>query len=127
MSEFPDFPAFEPLFTAYAPVPLYLELLNLNRGSEDATALLRKLLAENSDLTPQIIALLDESNWRPQLVGASAIGLGSANEPSLTALWRAFDSGSRVSPQLAAIALITQARHCRHWLIFASACRNIRG
>lgn len=41
---------------------------------------------------------------RAQLV--AAMGLGAANEESRDALWRAFDSGSWVSPQLVAVAFL---------------------
>ena len=105
-SPFPNYPVFQPLFEQAEDisVPLYLTLLNLGRGSEKATARLRQILKDQDDLTPQITALFDDFNWRPQLVGAVALGLGITGTKSRAALWRAFDSGSWVSPQLAAIA-----------------------
>ena len=118
---FPKYAAFQPLFERAegVPVPLYLTLLNFNVGSgyEIAIATLERVLGQNTDLTSEIVALLDDFPWRPQLVGAAAMGLGAANEESRAALWRAFDGGSWVSPQLAAIAFLVdedfeaQARH----------------
>lgn len=58
-------------------VPLYLTLLNLGKGSEVAVAVLERLMGTDADLTPQIVALLDDFNW-----------------------------GNRVSPQLAAVAFL---------------------
>lgn len=107
-SPFPKFPAFQPMFERAedVPVPIYLTLLNLGNGSELAVTILRRILEGDTNLTPQIVALLADFNWRPQLVGAVAMGLGAANEESRAALWQAFDSGSWVSPQLAAIAFL---------------------
>ena len=67
---------------------------------------IREILDANANLTPQIVALLDDYNWRPQLVGAVTMGLGVAGETSRDALWHAFDSGSWVSPRLAVIAFL---------------------
>ena len=105
---FANYPAFQPMFEPAEdiPVPVYLTLLNLGSGSELAITILRRILGGNTDLTPQVVALLADFNWRPQLVGAVAMGLGAANEESRDALWHAFDSGSWVSPQLAAIAFL---------------------
>ena len=107
-SPFPKFPIFQPMFERAedVPIPLHLTLLNLGKGSEVAVAALERLMGTDADLTPQVVALLADFNWRPQLVGAVAMGLGAANEESRDALWRAFDSGSWVSPQLAAIAFL---------------------
>ena len=105
---FPKYAAFQPMFehAESVPVPLYLTLLNLGGGCEVALKRLRQVLDSNADLTPQIVALLDELNWPPQLVGALAMHFGAANEESRVALWQAFDSGSWVSPQLAASAFL---------------------
>ena len=105
---FAKYPAFQPMFEPVGdiPVPVYLTLLNLGSGSELAITILRRILGGDTDLTPQVVALLADFNWRPQLVGAVAVGLGAANEESRNALWRAFDSGSWVSPQLAAVAFL---------------------
>ena len=107
-SPFAKYPAFQPMFEPAEdiPVPVYLTLLNLGSGSETAITILRHILGGDTDLTPQVVALLADFNWRPQLVGAVALRLGTANEESRDALWRAFDSGSWVSPQLAAIAFL---------------------
>ena len=107
-SPFPKFPISQPMFERAedVPVPLHLTLLNLGSGSEIAITILRRILEGDTELTPQVVALLADFNWRPHLVGAVAMGLGAANEMSRDALWRAFDSGSWVSPQLAAIAFL---------------------
>ena len=105
---FAKYPAFQPMFERAedVPVPVYLVLLNVSIGSEIAITILRRILEGDTELMPQVVALLADFNWRPQLVGAVAMGLGAANEESRDALWRAFDSGSWVSPQLAAIAFL---------------------
>ncbi len=107
-SPFPKYPAFQPLFehAEGVPVPLHLTLLNLSDDCQIALERIRRILEGIADLTPQLVALLDDYNWRPQLVGAVAMELGAAKEESRAALWRAFDSGSWVSPQLAAVAFL---------------------
>ena len=95
-SPFAKYPAFQPMFEPAEdiPVPVYLTLLNLGSGSELAITILRRILGGDTDLTPQVVALLADFNWRPQLVGAVAMGLGAANEESRDALWHAFCSNT---------------------------------
>lgn len=86
--------------------------------------LLKSAIVDSGDqLTEEIGALLAYENWRPQLVGISAM-LMAKDTASLPALWMAIDRPSWVSPQLAAAASLldpafeTSARlrlerHCR--------------
>ena len=105
-SESPDF---EPMFKVSKDfsLPPYLMLLNLNRESIPAMNLLKRITSQDIDLTDQIVALLADMNWRPHLIAAIAMALGSSSPKSVEKLWQTFDSGSWVSPQLAAVASIT--------------------
>ena len=87
-------------------VPLYLTLLNLHNDSAVALKAIRYIISGGSDLSQQVVALLNDLNWRPQLVGATAIGLGAGSTDTIAALWQAIDSGSWTSPQLGAIAFL---------------------
>lgn len=93
-----DFGNFAPLFGSGAP---YLGLLHLMKPPID---LLRSAILVSGDtLAEHIEPLLAHENWRPQLVGISAM-LMAKNIESLPALWMAIDRPSWVSPQLTAAA-----------------------
>ena len=85
--------------------PGYLNLLHIDE--RDTLIALKAILWEDRDLSAQIVALLSEMDWRPQLVGATTMALGAADKATCAALWEAFDSGSWVAPQLAAAAFLT--------------------
>lgn len=88
-------------------VSVCLKLLNLGgREAEDAVAAVRMAMQQSADLDAELLALLDEVDWRAHLPAAVAIGLGYADSRVVEALWRAFDRGSWVSPQLAAAAFL---------------------
>ena len=81
----------------------YLKLLNLL--SEDISVLsdVAAVVRSCSRAGDEIIAMLAGDNWRPHLVAAAAIVVGDLREAAvLEALWRRFDKGSMVSPQIAA-------------------------
>ena len=69
------YPAFQPLFEGVngVSVPLYLTLLSLGDGCKTALTQVRRILDAKANLTPH-------------LVGAVAMGLGAASEPSRAAL-----------------------------------------
>ena len=54
----------------------------------------------------EVIAMFDGSYWRTHLVAASAVAWGVDSCAVLLALWQAFDRGTFVSPQLAAVAFL---------------------
>jgi len=98
-----NFPTFSPIFERGT---IYLGFLHFD--SEDlheAVAFIRDACINSKNLSGEIKALLAEDGWREHLLAATAI-LTQKNLPSDTnkELWRAFDKGSWVSPQLAVIA-----------------------
>ena len=112
VSPFEKFPSFRPMFEKAdgAPIATYMELLDLGVNSKSAVTKMRQLLQSNRDLTSEIIALLEDINWRPQIVAAVAMGLSKKYALSCCdALWKAFDSGSWVLPQLAAVAFLVDS------------------
>lgn len=104
------YPSFGALFEAQqgSTVSLYLELLNLAdpHGTELAVSAIQRSLMLSPDSDAEIVALLEDVNWRSQLVGATAILIGGASDRTLAALWHAMDCGSWVSPQLAVTAFL---------------------
>jgi len=104
--KFPEWPAFEPMFSKPPgfTVPPYLELLNFGEGSEAAIDLLVSIIDNHANFDREVIALLADFNWRPQLVGAVAVAMQCATPRSIKGIWKALDMGSWVSPQLAAVA-----------------------
>jgi hypothetical protein len=107
------FPSFELLFQRANDIPLlYLTLLRLseNVGGNAGLQGIRAAIQRSSDLDREVVALLEEVNWRPNLVGAAAVALGAASSRTLAALWAAADQGSWVSPQLAAVASMADSQ-----------------
>jgi hypothetical protein len=97
------FGVFSPLFDSE---PGYLELLHLD-GSKSNLAVSRVIECGrlSSDPFLDIGRMLDEANWRP-LVAAVALSVLGYNRVAFTKLWSAFDAGSWVTPQLAAVAYL---------------------
>lgn len=97
------FPSFSPIFEAGT---LYLAFLHLH-GSElpAAFAFVRNACASSVRPANEIKSLLEEVGWREHLVAAAAILTNKdlVNEVA-DDLWRTFDTGSWVSPQLAVVA-----------------------
>ena len=94
-----QFGSFAQLFTEEV---LYLHLLNLGDATKAITTI-QKVIQESNDLEKEIQNLLENINWRPHLVaGVALLMIDSMN---LSAdVWKAFDRGSWVNPQLAVIA-----------------------
>ncbi len=78
----------------------YLSLLHL--GSPLGAQEIARIVRTHSGLDEYVLFMLREQNWRPQLVAAAAAVLGLCSESIVVQLWQTFDSGSWVSPQLAA-------------------------
>ena len=88
----------------------YLWMLNL--GADDgpkAQAFMRAALADGVD-DAEALALLADTNWRPNIVVAFAVAIGLRSAPVIDALWATLDRGTWVSPQLAAAARIADDR-----------------
>jgi hypothetical protein len=104
-------PLFEPLSESNT-VPGYLTLLYIGPGKDQAAevkAAISSILkcCRNSSVVYQDIGrLLDKPDWRPHLVAAVALATLGYDENAFIKLWNAFDSGSWVSPQLAAVAFL---------------------
>lgn len=112
------FPTFAPLFERVIGVSVspYLSRLSLYPQGDSRVAVLavRRAVAESPAPTSEIVALLADSDWRPQLIGAGAILTGVRDSETLHALWEALDHGSWASPQLAATAFICDPAFERH-------------
>jgi len=109
------FPCFSRLFgvSNSGKVPLYLTLLRPGAEASEAVDRIRDALNSSGALT-EIVALLQDVNWRAQLVGAVALLVGERKPELLKALWDAADQGSWVSPQLAAVASMVDSEFEEH-------------
>jgi hypothetical protein len=101
------------MLTAYGPfaglfepmdgitTPPYLSLLGPGAHAEAPIRLIRAAVGSREG-RHCVLVLLRDPNWRAQLVGAVAVYL-QPSRPAIAQLWRAFDGGSWVSPQLPAV------------------------
>ncbi|MEM7346092.1 MAG: hypothetical protein AAF485_17775 [Chloroflexota bacterium] len=80
---------------------LYLNLLNL-WGPEEAVTTIRRAIEESSNLEKEIQILLEDINWRPHLVAGVALLIIKSTDLSHL-IWKTFDKGSWVNPQLAVV------------------------
>jgi hypothetical protein len=87
-------------------VPLSLALLHLGSAADEAIRVCRAASIRSPKLDAELVAMLDQDDWRVHLPAAVVIGLGHRNEEIVAALWQAFDRGSWVMPQLAAVAYL---------------------
>ncbi|MBN8422175.1 MAG: hypothetical protein J0L73_24890 [Verrucomicrobia bacterium] len=115
-----DFGVFAPVFeSAHG----YLALLRLSSADcVDAVRLVRRCASADVDRADEL-GLLGDLNWRPTLVAAVAALFLPPDPRIATALWRRFDAGSWVVPQIAVVLsevdpdFLTEARrrleaHC---------------
>lgn len=93
----------------------YLKLLHLG-DSEAAHVISSVIECCRSTLNPyeDICLLLGHINWRPHLVAAVAIATLPFNPDANRELWAAIDSGSWVTPQLAAAASFRDPAFAQH-------------
>jgi hypothetical protein len=106
MARNPAFDSFGPLRELFEDGDLphtYLCLLHLTPGAANSVARIRELCGDAATSDQHICAMFEEGNWRPHLVAAIA-SVYRASAPVAEGLWRAFDSGSWVQPQLAVAA-----------------------
>lgn len=93
----------------------YLALLHLNSPfTPSAVSAVVKCCQSSDNPHKEVGALLDECNWRPNLVAAVAISVLSYEDTSNFRLWAAFDSGSWVMPQLAVAAYLSDPDFLGH-------------
>lgn len=79
---------------------LYLTLLNLVDDADEAITRIQLAIRESENPKEHALLLLREPNWRSPLVGIiTALILGSDSD-LVFRIWRSFDSGSMVEPQL---------------------------
>jgi len=97
-------PSFTALFTAGRG---YSRLLRLRSDDPDILATVAQGVQKSTSCDAEIAALLADTDWCSQIVGACAIGLGGANPETLAMLYSTLDCASWASPQLAAIASVT--------------------
>ena len=101
----------------------YLALLRLSSADcVDAVRLVRRCASADVDRAAEL-GLLGDLNWRPTLVAAVAAVFLPPDPRIASALWRRFDAGSWVAPQIAVVLseidpdFLTEARrrleaHC---------------
>ncbi len=75
--------------------------------SRDALALVSSLL--HDDWRAEALRLLDDRNWRLQLVACAALVLSGGDDATEVGVWRALDQGSWIAPQLVATAFLLDA------------------
>ena len=93
----------------------YLALLHLNSPfASSAVSAVVKCCQSSDNPHKEVGALLDERNWRPNLVAAAAISVLNYQHMSNCRLWAAFDSGSWVMPQLAVAAYLSDPDFLGH-------------
>ena len=95
-----DFGVFAPVFeSAHG----YLALLHLN-DTDCVDAVRRVRVCAAADVgSADLLGLLEEVNWRPTLVAAVAALFGPYDVRIVQGLWRRFDAGCWVTPQLAVV------------------------
>lgn len=83
---------------------LYLTLLNLHTP-ETSRALeeVKKAGEQSPDIQEELSKLFCEPDWRPHLVAAATLAFIKPAKPNFASAWEAFDQGSWVCPQLAAV------------------------
>lgn len=84
-----------------SPHPGHLPLLGLH-ACERVIEIIRSA-AGAPEAPAAIVAMLDEEDWRPNLVAATAVLFHPSDGRFADALWRALDDASWVSPQIAVV------------------------
>ncbi|MCC6555929.1 MAG: hypothetical protein IT372_23460 [Polyangiaceae bacterium] len=119
MATVPEIPRWAASAPAFADIvrKRHLVLLNPHRRAPEGDPAVHVVISRvisaiqrSPDPYREIVALLDEVNWRPNLVGAVAALLGAADAAVMDALWRGIDRGSWFSPQLAVAARLRDPR-----------------
>ncbi|WP_394845435.1 hypothetical protein LZC95_51440 [Pendulispora brunnea] len=104
---FAAFPSFAALFptSPRSGEPRYSSLLGCSPAdAAQSVQAVRDAVARSGEhVDAEIHELLADRNWRVQVVGAVALLIAGLNRRRKAELWAAFDRGSWVSPQLAAV------------------------
>jgi hypothetical protein len=105
---FPEFGPFASVFEKEElEVPGYLKLLHLGGDGNQAVIDRIERAFRVGDPRPWVTNLLQEPNWRPNLVGAVAFLFDDNEMLDRGLLWHAIDVGSWVTPQLVVTAYFT--------------------
>lgn len=92
----------------------YLSFLGMSTPDvQPALTTLSDVLRTNADGRRYIEVMLQGRNWRPHLVASVAALLSPDRTTYSTALWRTFDRGSWVAPQLAVALYFTDPEFSR--------------
>lgn len=95
------------IFSAAVETVGYSSLLHLTPPcAQEAVSAVVKCCQASDNPYREIVALLDQLNWRLQIVAAVALSALKYEDTSMTSLWAAFDLGSWVIPQLAVTAYL---------------------
>ncbi|MEO6848402.1 MAG: hypothetical protein ABI443_11970 [Chthoniobacterales bacterium] len=89
----------------------------LHQGDPDtvnAVALIKECCDSARDPYKDISMLLGTHNWRAHLIGSVALALLGYRSESYSTLWHAFDTGSRMCPQLAVTAFLHDPHFADH-------------
>src|SRR5438105_2780978 len=102
------FPTFKSVFEVEnSRLPAYYELLNIESTSGDVIKSIRRAVRTSPHLDDELVAmLLSELGWRIELIGLVALAVVGYRSRPVEALWKTFDEGSWLAPQLAAGASI---------------------
>ncbi|HEV7517362.1 MAG TPA: hypothetical protein VGR07_13760 [Thermoanaerobaculia bacterium] len=100
--------------------PAHLTLLDL-AASAEVQAVLSRLapLVVGDEGEPELIALLDNPNWRLHLIAAAGLLLRGPSPATLEALWSRIELGSWVVARLAATAFLLDdrfAERAKRWI-----------
>jgi hypothetical protein len=118
------FGPFEVMFSGDRPSGAYLSFLGMGTPhARRALTTLSEVLRSTDDAHRYIELMLQGRNWRPHLVASVAILMSPDRAGYTSALWRTFDYGSWVAPQLAVVLYFSDpefGREAKHRI--ASRC-----
>lgn len=84
----------------------YLKLLNTVYPWKSIVERMSQCIYETADPFPDIYRLLDDADWRANIVGAVGLLLAPTDQGALQRLWKCIDEGTWASPQLAVAAAL---------------------
>lgn len=90
----------------------YVRLLGLGRGADEVLRSVR-VAASEPDAERRVVVLLRDQNWRAQIIDAVAAYV-RPSDACVAQMWQALDSGSWVSPQLAAVVSLLDSAFVAH-------------
>lgn len=91
----------------------YLQFLHMGPGAPAALTTLSTVLRSSDETRHYVERMLQSDQWRPHLVACAAVLLSGDHASYAAALWRTFDHGSWVAPQLAATLYLTDPEFIR--------------